>query len=281
MSFPSARRSALALGLGEDPGVHALRLYVQYLQGLFNWMPEGTFHWEPDEEISEIIIRAQAPLNTEVVGKRPAITVIMGPYQPMNLGMDNLLSMDLRTGNRVRTDMMTGHLVVYCIANNDIVAMRLGHIVSHHTRVNQRLLESPGGFHAIARPAPTVNSPSPPGQLVMGDSEQLIMVQVNIPFQLQWTWGTTPKQPAQFRNLDLVTASRRASDYDLQDPQTVSSISLTVSTSDVLVRRVRNSSIVNRSNGLPTYSRPAVDTIHEGSEDFQISGLEAFQDEDE
>lgn len=279
MSFPSSRRSALAVGRGEDPGVYALRLYVQYLQGLFNWMPTGTFHWEPDEEVSEIVIRAQAPLNTEVVGKRPAITVVMGPYQHMNLGIDNLLSMDMRTGARIRTDLMMGHLVVYCIANSDILAMRLGHLVSHHTRVNQRLLESEGGFHAIARPAPTVNSPSPPGQLVMGDSEQLIMVQVNIPFQFQWTWGTSPKQPSQFRSLDLVTASRRASDYDLQDPQTVSSIRLAMSTSDVLVRRVRSSSIVSRSNGLPTDSRPTVDTIHDGTDDFQISGLEAFQDE--
>jgi hypothetical protein len=279
VSFPSSRRSALALGHGEDPGVHALRLYVQYLQGLFNWLPKGTFHWEPDDEISEIVIRAQAPLNTEVVGKRPAITVVMGPSQSMNLGIDNLMSMDLRTGHRIRSDITSGHLVVYCIANSDIVAMRLGHLVSHHTRVNQRLLESAGGFHAIARPAPTINSPSPPGQLVMGDSEQLIMVQVNIPFQMQWTWGTSPKQPAQFRSLDMVTASRRASDYDLQDSQTVSSIRLAMSTSDVLVRRVRSSSIVNRSNGLPTYSRPAVETIHDGTEDFQISGLEAFQDE--
>lgn len=267
------------MGPGEDPGVYALRLYVQYLQGLFNWLPVGTFHWEPDEEISEIVIRAQAPLNTEVVGKRPAITVVMGPYQYMNIGIDNLLSMDSRTGARIRTDLMSGHLVVYCIANNDIVAMRLGHLVAHHTRVNQRLLESAGGFHAIARPAPMVNAPSPPGQLVMGDSEQLIMVQVNIPFQFQWTWGTSPKQPTQFRSLDLVTASRRASDYDLHVPQTVTSIRLAMSTSDVLVRRVRNSSIVNRSNGLPTDNRPAVDAIHSGTEDFQISGLEAFQDE--
>jgi hypothetical protein len=279
MSFAHTRRSALEISRGEDPAVFALRLYVQYLQGLFNWMPTGTFHWEPDDEISEIMIRGQAPLNTEVVGKRPAITVVMGPYQFGNIGIDNMLSLNMNTGARKRTDLMSGHLVVYCLADSDITAMRLAHLVSHHTRVNQRLLESPGGFHSIARPSSTVNSPSPPGALVMGDPGQLIMCQVNVPFQIQWTWETTPKQQPQFRSLNQITSSRRASEYDFQEDVTVASVRLAMSTDDVRVRRLSNSRIVNNSNGIPTYHQPAVDTVHAGIEDFQISGLEAFQED--
>lgn len=278
MSNPTVRRSAFALGRGEDPVVYALRLYVQYLQGLFNFMPDGSFKWDPDKEISEIVIRAQAPLDLKTVGKRPAITVVMGPYNFSNLGIDNLLTYNPRTGNRVRTDLIAGHLVVYCIANSDILAMRLAHIVSHHTRVNQRLLESEGGFHSIARPAPTVNSPSPPGQLVMGDPGQLIMTQVNIPYQIQWTWETTPKQSPQLRSLDLITSSRRASEYEYEEPTDVQSIRLAMSTSDVRVRRLSNRYVVNQNDGLPTSSKPATEIIHEGIEDFQISGLESFQE---
>ena len=278
MSKAHVRRSALALGRGEDPALYAMRLYVQYLQGLFNFMPSGTFHWEPDNEESEIVIRAQAPLDLKTVGKRPAITVVMGPYSFGNIGIDNLLSHDPKTGKRVRTDLLSGHLVVYCIANTDVLAMRLAHIVTHHTRVNQRLLESEGGFHSIARPAPTVNSPSPPGQLVMGDPGQLIMTQVNIPFQIQWTWETTPKQSAQLRSLDLITSSRRASEYDYQDPTEVQHIRLAMSTVDVQVRRLGSRSVVSRNDGLPTSSKPKIETIHEGTEDFQTSGLESFQE---
>ncbi len=278
MSKAHVRRSALALGRGEDPALYAMRLYIQYLQGLFNFMPSGTFHWEPDNEASEIVIRAQAPLDLKTVGKRPAITVVMGPYSFGNIGIDNLLSHDPKTGKRVRTDLLSGHLVVYCIANTDVLAMRLAHIVTHHTRVNQRLLESEGGFHSIARPAPTVNSPSPPGQLVMGDPGQLIMTQVNIPFQIQWTWETTPKQSAQLRSLDLITSSRRASEYDYQDPTEVQHIRLAMSTVDVQVRRLGSRSVVSRNDGLPTSSKPKIETIHEGTEDFQTSGLESFQE---
>jgi hypothetical protein len=242
-------------------------------------MPAGTFHWEPDDEVSEILIRGQAPLNTEVVGKRPALTVVMGPYQYAGIGIDNLLSYNMNNGARKRTDLLSGYLVVYTLADSDIVAMRLAHLVSHHTRVNQRLLESPGGFYSIARPSPTVNSPSPPGQLVVGDPGQLIMCQVNIPFQLQWTWETSPKQSAQFRSLDLITGSRRASEYEFTPDETIASIRLAMNTDDVRVRRLGGGRIVDRSNGIPTYHQPVTETIHEGIEDFQISGLEDFQDE--
>jgi hypothetical protein len=281
MSVVNVRRSALTLARGDDPAVFAMRLYVQYLQGLFNFMPEGTFHWEPDQETTEIVIRAQAPLDLKTVGKRPAITVIMGPYQFAGIGMDNMLSWNMKTGEKKRTDLLTGHIIVYCLANSDILAMRLGHLVSHHTRANQRLLESKGGFYAIARPnGATVNSPSPPGQLVLGDPQSLVMVQVNIPFQIQWTWSSIPtRQMPQFQSLDQITSARRASDFEHVPPQTLKKLRLAMSSSDVLVRRVNKASVIGQNDGLPTHNKPVIVTVHEGIEDFQISGLESFQDD--
>lgn len=279
MSFAHVRRSPLQIGLGDDPVVYAMRLYVQYLQGLFNQLPKDTFHWEPDEQVSEILIRGQAPLNTDVVGKRPALTVVMGPCQYAGIGIDNMLSYNLNTGAKVRTDLLSGYMVVYTLADSDITAMRLAHLVAHHTRVDQRLLESPGGFHSIARPSTTINAPSPPGQLVMGDPGQLVMVQVNIPFQLQWTWETTPTQPTQFLSLDQVTSSRRASEYAYESPETITSLRLAMSTADVRVRKISGPRLVRRRNGLEE-SKPTSQTLHAGIENFQISGLEAFQDEE-
>lgn len=274
MSTSNTRRFPLTIERGDDPAAFGLRLYVQFLQGLFNWMPPGTFHWEPDAETSEIVIRAQAPLDMKTVGKRPAITVVMGPHQYGGIGMDNLLKYDMNTGERIRTDLLSGHLIVYCIANSDIIAMRLGHLVAHHTRDSQRLLESKGGFHSIARPSPSMNSPSPPGQLIMGDPQSLIMVQVNIPYQIQWTWSNLPstKSP-QFRSLDQVTEERRASEYKYPESQTVQSMKLAMSTKTVLVKKLSGSS---KNNNV---QNPSIVTVHEGVEDFQISGLESFQDD--
>lgn len=268
-------RQPLDDGRSEDPIIFAMRLYVQFLQGLFNQVPVGTFHWEPDLETTEIVIRGEAPLDLSVVGKRPAITVVMGPIQYQGLGMDNMLSFDPKTGKRVRTDLMTSLFSVYCLAESDIIASRLAHIVSHFTRLKQRLLESPGGFYAIARPAPSTNSPSPPGQLVMGDPKGLVMVQVNVPFTLQWTWSSTPLQNPSDTSLEQITKHRRASEYTYTPTETVQHLRLAMSTDTVRVRKIKGGP--NPLNGLLYQERPDTISVNNSIENFQISGLEAFQ----
>ena len=274
MSSPILREK-LERGRDEDPMVFALRLYVQFLQGLFNQTPVGTFHWEPDNETTEIVIRGEAPLDMSVVGKRPAITVVSGPVQYQGLGIDNMLSFDPKTGTRVRTDLMSSIFSVYCLAESDIIASRLGHIVSHFTRLKQRLLESPGGFYSIARPAPSINSPSPPGQLVMGDPMGLVMVQVSIPFTLQWTWSSKPLQNPSDVTLDQITQHRRAKEYTYTEPSNVQHIRLAMSLEPVRVRKIKGGP--NPLNGLLYQERPDTINVNNSTEDFQISGLEAFQ----
>lgn len=269
MSEPFVRHQRICEERGQDPFLFVQRLYVQFLQGLFNFNPAGEWHWEPDEEVTEIIIRGEAPLNMRTVGKKPAITVIMGPTQFSGIGINNMQEYDPLTGKEVRSDLLTGHLIAYCLAQSDVVAMRLAHIVQHGTRAEQRLLESPGGFHSIARPFPSVNSPSPPGALVSGDPEGLIMVQVNIPFQFQWTWSTTPKQSRSLRSLDLITGNRRASDYPYTSPVRLERVELAMSLSPVLVRRITG-----------RYAYRPVTEQYGGVPRFQIAGLAPFGDQE-
>lgn len=271
MSDPFVRHKRLCEGIGEDPYLYILELYVRYLQGLFNFLPAGNFHWEPDYEITEIIIRGEAPLNPEVVGKKPAITVVLGATSFAGIGINNTLEYDFATGREVRTDLMSGNLVVYCLAQSDIIAQRLAYIVAHHTRVQQRLLEGEGGFHMIARPnGCQVNSPSPPGSLVAGDPEGLVMVQVNVPFQFQWTWSTEPRQARTQRSIGLITEERRASDYDYASRARLEKVKLAMSTSPVLVRRISGRYAL----------RPKIIEVHPGQDPFQISGIRPFGDEE-
>lgn len=261
MSDPQVRRSKIATGIGEDPFQYILELYTKYLQGLFNWLPEGEFHWEPDHEVTEILILAQAPLDTETVGKNPLLTVVLGPSQFAGLGIDNLLTFDPMTGERVRTDLINGHIVVYCLAESDIIATRLGHIVSHFTRVHQRILESPGGFHQIARPSPSINSPSPPGALVQGDAQGLVMVQVNIPYHFQWTWKTSiNRQAPQFRSIDMIMEKRRARDYEYTSLQKLERVELAMSIEPVIVKRITGSrvSVVEATDGIEGFFRTTI-----------------------
>ena len=264
MSQAFARPNTLDQGLGEDPYFYMTLLYVRFLQGVFNFLPPGEFHWEPDNERTEVVIVGEAPLNQEVAGKRPVITTIMGPSSATGLGIDNMQTFDFRTGERRRTDLISGYLVTYCVAESDTVAMRLAHIVSHQTRVHQRLLEGRGGFHQIARPAPSVNQPSPPGALVQGDPKNLTMVQVNIPFHFQWTWKTTPTlQPPQLRSLAQIMGQDRAIDYPYASPVKVERVKLAISTNPVLVRRI----------GGDFAYRPTTVEVGTGIRRFQLTDL--------
>ena len=235
MSRATTRRTQLSISRADNPIVFATRLF---LQGLFNFNANGCYHWEPDRENTEIVITAEAPLSMDIAGKRPAITVVMGPYNYQGLGIDNMVSFNQNTERRVRSDLLSGHLVVYCLAETDIIAQHLAHLVIHGTRANQRLLESRGGFHQIARPAPSANSPSPPGALVAGDPTGLVMVQVNLPFTLQWTWATTPTAPSKDRDLSMITQERRASDFPYTSPSALEKVELAMSDTPVLVRRL-------------------------------------------
>lgn len=267
MSETQTHKRRASVEVADNPVVYCMRLYTQFLQGLFNFNPAGCFHWEPDPELTEIVIRAEAPLDMEVVGKRPAITVVPGPIQYQGLGIDNTLTFRLMTEEHTRSDLFSGHLVVYCLAESDIVAQQLAHMVTHGTRSNQRLLEGEGGFHTIARPAPSANAPSPPGALVVGDPQGLVMVQVNIPFAFQWTWRTTPKAPASQRSLDMVTSKARASDFPYTSPSTLEKVQLAMSTTPVLVRQLSRGSAITAIS------------VREGQDRFQTVLTEKGVDE--
>lgn len=269
MSRVSSRNEPLMDGKHDDPVTFAMTLYVRFLKGLFNFMPKDHFHWEPDNEATEIVIRAQAPLDMKTVGERPAITVVMGPVQWAGLAINNMVEMNLSTGKALHSDLLSGYLVIYCLGNNDTVANRLANIVNNYTKIHRSLLESAGGFHQIARPSGTVNAPSVPGQLVSGDAEGLVMCQVNIPFQMQWSWYEEPgRQSPQHRSLAMILQEDRAIDFPYTSPRKLERVQLAISTVPVLVKRL------NGSRGSVTYTE-----IGEGIKPFQISDLRPFGEE--
>ena len=52
------------------------RLYIAFMQGLFAECPPGNYRWTNDD-LSEIAITDETPLNTSTVGKRPAVTHLL------------------------------------------------------------------------------------------------------------------------------------------------------------------------------------------------------------
>lgn len=265
MSEVRVRSSRVSLERGDNPLLYAQRLYTAFLQGLFNFNHPGCFHWEPDEELTEILIRAEAPVDLRTAGKRPAITSVLGPIQYQGLTVDQTVAMNLMTESQRYSDLISSHLIMYCIAESDIIAQYLAHIVLSGTMVNRRLLESEGGFHQISRPAPSSNPPSPPGGLVAGDPTGLVMVQVNIPFTFQWTWVTTQKGDSRNLSLDMVTSKTRASDFPYTPPSVLESVRLSLSLKPVIVRRFNRGRLDLRqvTNGFDEFQIVITDTSSE------------------
>ena len=276
MSNPRGTTVGPSSGLGFDPDLYFLELYVAFLQGWFNFLPfDHEFHWEPDLEHSRVAIRGEAPVDFTVMEARPLITVIWGPTATQSLGMDNFVSRNGETN--LFTDMESGTFVVYAVAHGDIQAKRLARLIAHATRSSRRLLEGPGGFHAIGRTGLSINSPSAPGSLVMGAPENtdLVMVQINVPIQFQLSWTVAPgRSPPQYRTLDMVTQQQRARDYVYASPVELAEVHLgdpnwsTSATAGVNLLP-RTGRIIRGAYA----ARPATVQIGDGIDGFQQSDL--------
>jgi len=198
----------------EGIGDWTRRLYVCFLQGLFNHFHVDAFRWEPDDHDSKIIITAEAPVDREAIAQKPHIVVMRGGYEWSGLVMDKLRTMNTMTGERTHTDLIPGNLVAHCVAETGMEAGRIADLVSRGTVFHRRLLQKEGGFHHIGQKA-AVGPETPPGAIVNGSAEaEAVMVDVTIPWFMQWTWSETPTVPPQRTTLDLVFGEPRASDVE-------------------------------------------------------------------
>jgi len=188
-------------GLGEEPLFYFTRVYLLFLQGLFEQMPSGSYRWQQDEKLSEISITDQVPLPRENVDKIPAIVTMRGPANFANLSLDQMRNIDLRTGAKERTDLVSATMSINVIAKNDVEAQRIAWIVARHIRTFKTTLQR-CGMHKVGDEL-QLGPISPPGALVSGEAEaELFMVTVYSPFHFQWTELVTPLNAPVLRSIE-------------------------------------------------------------------------------
>lgn len=239
MSATTTKRAPYPEGLGPDPDRYFLKLFVAFLQGWFNFLPDDhPYHWTSRDQGARIWIGAEAPVKSEIVQQRPGITVVWGPRQTQSLGIDNMVRSNIGTHTTLRTDLESGFLVLYAIAKNDLEATRIARLAMTAVRSSRKLLESPGGFFQIARHQMSMNTPSPPGALVPGaPTSDLRMVQVNVPCSYQLSWETSVgRQAPQHRTISQILAHANASEYEYTPPTEVERIDLSLSIRPVRIR---------------------------------------------
>lgn len=176
---------------GEDPLFHVTRLCLVFLQHIFKSAPrESGLQWDEDEELSQIIVQDEAPINAELVNKRPAIVSVLSGVQFAGVALDQIRDLNLKTGARVHTDMVSGNITLNCLSRVKVRARKIGWLVGRHFWILRRELLL-AGLHDIGQRI-NIGAVSPPGAVINGDPGEIRMVPVVVPFHFQWTESVTP-----------------------------------------------------------------------------------------
>jgi hypothetical protein len=179
--------------LANDPMDYLECLFVFFLQNIFrDTFVEGSgLRWQPDEEETEVIITSEKP-TLEAVGKVPHIACVFGACRWAGIGLDQLQSLNMNTGQRQHTDLVPSTVTYHCLAKLGPVARRLAWNASYYTNVFRRALMSQVGIHHVGV-RHDISSEGPAraytGPLV---SEEVVEVTVTVPFFWQPQWRARP-----------------------------------------------------------------------------------------
>lgn len=197
---------------GENPLFHVTRVCLAFLQNLFKLSPDGSYRWNADRELTRLVITDELPLHSEQVNKRPAIVTVRSPVQWAGIGLEQKVSEDIKTGARVHTDLISGHMTFNCLSRVKVEAEQLGWLVARHLWSLHRIFMR-SGFHKMGQRV-QILSATPAGALIAGDTEgEIHNVPVISPYEFQWTERITPL------NLDLLSEVEASMSPYMREPE--------------------------------------------------------------
>ena len=169
-----------------------IKAFIAFLQTVFEKAPVGYFHWTPQLEDSEIIITEENPIALDVVGQRPAISVVLGAVQWNASSMDEFQAQNFATGEQKHTDLLPGMMSLNCCSRVGQEARFLAWQSARHIWILRRIFMQEPLIHEVGRNI-RVGPVSPAGALVQGDTEgEWLAASVTVPFYLQWFEKVTP-----------------------------------------------------------------------------------------
>ena len=190
-----------------SPLEHVRSLFVGFFQGLFYAAPRGAYHWEGQDDQSEIYISDENPLKGETIGQRPGISCTRGPVQFYSLGLDDMMAYDFRTGTKMKSVLVPGTMIVNCSSRVQLECERIAWICAEQLWLHREMLMREG-FFEIGR-QPGIGSPSPSGSLVAADvGDEWYTVSVTCPYQFYRTSQFSPLGKQILQNMRLTMAAR-------------------------------------------------------------------------
>lgn len=164
---------------------------MSFVQGLFAGAQPGEYHWTPDEQTTEIVIRDENPINVEKIGARPAINFTIGAVQFYSLGMDDMLGYDFKNAKKTKSVLVPGVTTINVSSRTDIEAHNLAWVVSEHIWLLRELLMKEG-FFEIGRGI-NISPPTPAGAVIQGDQgDEWYCSAISVPWQFARQSAFTP-----------------------------------------------------------------------------------------
>jgi len=178
-------------------------LYTRFIQGLLYSAPRGTnYHWNPDPQISEVVITQESPIKQTTLNQRPVISITRAPIGFHHLGFDDQDGYDFRTGAKTKSILVPGTMVINCCSRVDLESEHLAWVIAEHLWLLRDLLLQKG-FYDVGRNI-QVGSPSSPGAIVEGDSaDEWFCTSVTSPYQFSRTSRRTPLSTGIVRAIEV------------------------------------------------------------------------------
>lgn len=164
------------------------RHIVSFLQWTFGKQPAGSYRFvsdnDPDSTESEIFIGADTPINTKMVGKRPAITVLRGPASFQGVGFNDRSGFRSWDGTRTKLDIIPTTLQVNVLSKIPMEAEQLAWFVAEQIwGYSDEIVDKAPFIHSMGARA-TISPPSPAGSFVNSTDYEWTVVVCSYPVYL-------------------------------------------------------------------------------------------------
>lgn len=191
-----------ALDPSEDPLLYFTKVFVRFLQLVFEKRPTGDLRWLEDEQATEITIIDESPVSRDRIEASPIIVTQRSEIGFADLAMDSMADIDLRTGIKTRTDLIPGNMFIHCISKNRVEASKIGWLVLTAIKRWRTVLQR-AGFHQVGTGL-RLTPPTPPGALVSPEpTPEMRAVTCICPFTFRWTEDLIPLDAPLAREIQL------------------------------------------------------------------------------
>jgi hypothetical protein len=209
-------------GLGGSafpPTFQMTRHILSFLKWRFSSLPPGSYQWKPETEDSpdqtgsEVFMAADTPIRPEVVGQRPAITVLRSHAAFQGAGIGDLGHVDLATGATLKMDIIPTNLMINVLSRLPVEAERLAWFCAEQVwSYREAIIKSePNKIFLYLGQRPSISPPTPAGSLVADTTDfEWCAVVVAFPVYLQHSTTLVPLNRPVVKHIGFTAAVERA-----------------------------------------------------------------------